>query len=151
MIAVSTMLGKEGPYKNVSTLAHVLDKNGKKMSKSAGDAVDPWSMIEKYGADSLRWHFYTMNQPGDYKRFDEAELQKTYRKFISTFANILIFYKTYSSGKVLKKPTSKNYLDKWIVSRLNSLMASTAKTLDSYDITAAAMNIESITIEDLAN
>jgi len=153
LLAVSTVLGKEAPYKNVITLAHVLDKKGKKMSKSLGNVVDPWSMIEKYGSDALRWHFYTVNQPGDYKRFDEAELQKTYRKFVSTLANILAFYKTYSTNKkaISYKLKPKSYLDRWILSNFNDLIGTITKKLDLYDITGAARDIESFTISDLSN
>ncbi|MFY9457854.1 MAG: isoleucine--tRNA ligase [Candidatus Spechtbacterales bacterium] len=152
LLAISTVLGREAPYKNVISLGHVLDKNGKKMSKSVGNVIDPWSMIEKYGSDALRWHFYTVNQPGDYKRFDETELQKTYRKFISTLYNTLIFYKTYRNDKSLPPLTPpSNILDKWILSKLHNLIGGVLKSLDAYDITGAARAIESFTIDDLSN
>jgi isoleucyl-tRNA synthetase len=153
LLAVSTVLGREAPYKNVISLGHVLDKKGKKMSKSVGNVVDPWSMIEKYGSDALRWYFYTVNQPGDYKKFDEVELQKTYRKFVSTLANTLVFYKTYSTGKKFDsyKPKSKNYLDKWVISRFNTLVGDVTEKLDLYDVTGAARGIESFAIDDLSN
>jgi len=155
LLAVSTLLGFESPYKNVISLAHVLDKHGKKMSKSLGNTVDPWTMIEKYGSDALRWYFYTVNQPGDPKNFDETDLQKTYRKFISTLWNTLVFYKTYSRGKGEKNSSFKfqvlSFLDRWILSRLSSVTAEVTKRLDAYDITAAARALESFVIDDLSN
>ena len=151
LLAVSTILGHGTPYKNVISLAHVLDKHGKKMSKSRGNAVDPWEMIEKYGSDTLRWYFYTVNQPGDYKRFDETDLVKTQRKFILTLANTLAFYNTYKTNKAHSTHRSATYLDKWIVSRLHSLGADTVKKLDSYDVTGSARAIEAFVIDDLSN
>src|SRR3990172_9971218 len=90
LLAVSTLLGKGAPYKNVISLGHVLDKNGQKMSKSKGNIVNPWEMIEKYGADAIRWYFYTANAPGDAKRFDERDLSNKLRGFIGTFWNSYI-------------------------------------------------------------
>ncbi|OGZ58143.1 MAG: hypothetical protein A2827_02875 [Candidatus Spechtbacteria bacterium RIFCSPHIGHO2_01_FULL_43_30] len=152
LFGVSALLGFGAPYKNVISLAHVLDKNGKKMSKSKGNTVDPQVIIDKYGADSLRWYFYTVNQPGDYKRFDERDIQKSYRKFISTLYNTYIFYATYK----IKVPSSyktrsTEYLDEWILSKLNKLIDEASKKLDSYDVTGAARSMESFVIDDLSN
>ena len=76
LLAVATLLGREAPYKNVICLGHILDKKGQKMSKHIGNVVDPWLMIEKYGADVIRWYLYSVNQPGEPKRFDESFLKK---------------------------------------------------------------------------
>ena len=156
LLAVSTILGFKSPYKNVISLAHVLDKKGEKMSKSKGNVVDPWEMINKYSSDALRWYFYTVNQPGDYKRFDESDLGKTQRKFISTLSNTLAFYKTYSDNKAfplrgMSRRDTSHCLDKWILSRLNSLTADVTSKLDSYDVTYAARAIENFVIDDLSN
>ncbi|MEK7146991.1 MAG: class I tRNA ligase family protein, partial [Patescibacteria group bacterium] len=83
LLAVSTLLDKGAPYRNVISLGLVLDKNGQKMSKSKGNVVDPWQIIGKYGADAARWYFYTINPPAEPKRFDEADLLKIQRQFIS--------------------------------------------------------------------
>jgi isoleucyl-tRNA synthetase len=172
LLAVSTALGRVSPYKNVISLGHVLDKNGKKMSKSLGNAVDPWGVIEKYGADALRWYFYTLNQPGDSKNFDEEDVRGTYRKFISTLYNVLSFFTLYKSdnsqppsprfagaaglskggeGRGGSIATLISYLDKWILSRLNSVVTNSIKMLDSYDIIGAARDIENFVIDDLSN
>ena len=151
LLAVATMLGLESPYKNVISLGHILDKQGKKMSKSKGNVVNPWGMIEKYGADSVRWYFYTLNQPWDYKNFDEPDLQKSYRKFVSTLANTLEFHKIYRSSRSNKPYKTYNFLDKWILSRLNSVILDVTKRLDGYDITGAARSIEAFVIDDVSN
>ncbi|MBI1888792.1 MAG: class I tRNA ligase family protein, partial [Candidatus Spechtbacteria bacterium] len=151
LLAVAAVLGKRAPYKNVISLGHVLDKHGKKMSKSVGNTVDPWIIIQKYGSDALRWYFYTLNQPGDYKKFDENDVRKTYGKFISTLLNTVLFYKTYSQEKSGKFYNPKHVLDKWVISRLNGLILDVGKKLDLYDITGAARDVENFTINDLSN
>jgi len=96
LLAVSTLLDRGAPYKNVISLGHVLDEKGEKMSKSKGNVVDPWYIIEKYGADATRWYFFTINQPGDVKLFSEKELEQSLKKFIMTFWNSYLFYETYA-------------------------------------------------------
>ncbi len=139
LLAVGILLDKGRPYKNVISLGHVLDKNGQKMSKSKGNVVDPWLMIEKYGIDSVRWYFYTLNAPGEPKRFNEDDLAKVFRQFILLIFNIFIFYKTYglkSTQLVSKKP--KNVLDKWILIKLNKLIKEVTQDLNNYYINNAA-------------
>ena len=151
LLAVSTLLGFESPYKNVVCLGHVLDAKGEKMSKSKGNIVDPWQVIAKYGADALRWYFYTVNQPSDSKLFSEKEVGDSFKKFLLTYWNCWLFLETY--GKKLKKNKkikSKNVLDKWIFSRLNNLILEVTKALDDYDIVASARKIENFVIEDLS-
>ena len=98
LLAVSTILDRGTSYKNVICLGHILDKDGQKMSKSLGNIVDPWEMIEKYGADVVRWHLYTINQPGETKRFDEQALKKSGKMF-NTLLNVLTFYKMFLIGR----------------------------------------------------
>lgn len=141
LLAVSTILGKGSPYKNVICLGHVLDKNGLKMSKSKGNVVDPWEMIKKYGADTVRWYFYTMNQPGDPKRFDEAGLKESGAIFTTLF-NVVNFYKMFARDEKIKDfKKADNVLDKWIISKLNSLNTEVSKNLDAYDIVSAGRKI----------
>jgi isoleucyl-tRNA synthetase len=141
LLAVSTILGKGAPYKNVICLGHVLDKEGLKMSKSKGNVVDPWTMIEKYGADAVRWYLYTINQPGDPKRFDEAGLKESSAIFMTLF-NVVNFYKMFAGDEKIKDfKTAENILDKWIISKLNSLNAEVSKSLDAYDIVSASRKI----------
>ncbi len=151
LLAVSTMLGKGTSYKNVICLGHVLDKNGQKMSKHIGNVIDPWQMIEKYGADVVRWYLYTINQPGEPKRFDEDNLKDSSRIFI-TLLNVINFYKLFAENKKiddLKNNDLVNILDKWINSKLNQLIQNTTGKLNNYDITTAAREIEGF-INDLS-
>jgi isoleucyl-tRNA synthetase len=137
-------------------LGHLLDKKGQKMSKSKGNVVDPWEMIEKYGADALRWYSFIVNQPWDPKLFDEKDLDQRLKKFIMTFWNCYTFWETYSkglkifSGPVKKMTKSKNILDKWILSRLNRLVQNVTEKLDKYDITSSARLIDDFVINDLS-
>ncbi|OGZ32882.1 MAG: hypothetical protein A2V69_00715 [Candidatus Portnoybacteria bacterium RBG_13_40_8] len=150
LLAVSTLLDKGTSYKNVICLGHILDKNGQKMSKHIGNIIDPWEMIEKYGADVVRWHLYTMNQPGETKRFDEQALKESGKMFI-TLLNVLTFYKMFAKEKVedLKEKDLVNVLDKWVNSKLNLLIKNTTEKLDKYDITGAARELEEF-INDLS-
>lgn len=145
LLAISTLLKKPAAYKNVVSLGLVLDKNGQKMSKSKGNVVNPWEMIEKYGADSLRWYFYTVNPPGEAKKFDEADLGKVLRQFVGLVYNSFVFYETYADKNA--KPAaggakSKNVLDRWIMSRLNQVIAEATAKLEKYEIGEAARLIE---------
>ena len=156
LLAVSTLLEFGSPYKNVVSLGHVLDQKGEKMSKSKGNAVDPWQIIEKYGADSVRWYFYTVNQPGDPKLFAEKDIDQVLKKFIMTLWNSYQFFKIYvtrspiGSGISRSPAGSKNVLDRWIISRLNELIEQATGKLEKYDITSAARAIESFVIDDLS-
>ncbi len=150
LLAVATALGLEAPYKNVITLGLVLDKNGQKMSKSKGNVVNPWDMVNKYGADTVRWYFYTVNPPSEPKKFDEADLGKMMRKFIMTIYNSFLFFHTYSEGSYSKeKPQPKNVLDRWILSRLNQVISESEKSLENYDVGSAGRMLESF-VDDLS-
>jgi len=150
LLAVSTILDKGTSYKNVISLGLVLDKNGQKMSKHLGNIIDPWLMIEKYGADVLRWYFYTINQPGETKRFNENNLKESSKIFI-TLLNVLNFYKMFANKEIgnLKERDLDNILDKWIISKLNLLIQNNTEALDKYDITTSARRLEEF-INDLS-
>ena len=151
LLAVSTLLGFGPPYKNVISLGHVLDEKGEKMSKSKGNIVSPWEVIEKYGADAVRWYFFTVNQPGDAKLFTERDIDQALKKFIMTYWNSFVFYQTYSgSSRVKGIAGSKNILDKWIISKLNKLTEEVTEKLQSYDVIASARAIEEFVINDFS-
>src|SRR3989344_9167622 len=97
LLSVGTLLGLGKPYKNVVSLGHVLEASGQKMSKSKGNVIDPWEMFDRFGADAVRWYMYTINQPGDSKRFDEVVLDEMVRKTFMILWNVHVFGKTYSS------------------------------------------------------
>jgi len=161
LLAISTLLGFESPYKNVIVLGHVLDEKSQKMSKSKGNVIDPWEMIKKYGADALRWYCFSINQPWDPKLFNEKDLDQRLKKFIMTFWNCYAFWNTYHGKSKISpsslpttqrrgSPVDKNILDKWILSRLNGLIQDTTESLEEYDITGAARAIEGFVIDDLS-
>lgn len=153
LLAVATALGiEEPPYKNVITLGLVLDKNGQKMSKSKGNVVSPWDMVNKYGADTVRWYFYTINPPSEPKKFDESDLGKMMRKFIMTIYNSFVFLDTYGQ-KNLQLTTNNlqltNVLDRWILAKLNQVILGSTKSLENYDIGLAGREIEAF-VDDLS-
>jgi isoleucyl-tRNA synthetase len=156
LLAISTLLGKGPCYKNVISLGHVLDEKEEKMSKSKGNIVDPWYIVEKYGADAARWYFYTVNQPGEPKLFSEKDVDLTLKKFILTFWNSFQFFQTYKEDAPARKKNAKarfkagNLLDEWIVSRLNETVEEATGRLDGYDVTGAGRTIESFIINDLS-
>jgi isoleucyl-tRNA synthetase len=152
LLAVSTLLGLGPSYKNVISLGHVLDENGEKMSKSKGNVVDPWYIVEKYGADAIRWYFYTVNQPGDSKLFSEKDVEESLRKFVFTLWNCFTFYDTYKEKVKSQKSKvkSQHILDRWVISKLNNLIKEVTQRLDKYDVTGAARAIENFIIGDLS-
>ncbi len=146
LLAVATLLGKKAPYQNVICLGHILDKNGQKMSKHVGNVVDPNEMVNKYGADAVRWYFYTVNQPGEPKRFDEQVLKESSRMFI-TLMNVLSFYLMYvnqisDTGHLTLDTKPENVLDKWVAAKLNLLIKEVGDGLEKYDIFGSARKIE---------
>ena len=144
LLAVSTLMKKGAPYKNVISLGLVLDKNGQKMSKSKGNVVSPWDMIQKHGIDAVRWYFYTVNAPGETKKFDELDIAKVTRQFFTLVYNSFVFFNLYSSAKYIPKTTPKpvHLLDKWVMARLHETIAHATASLDAYEIGDAARTIE---------
>ncbi|MEK7541977.1 MAG: isoleucine--tRNA ligase [Patescibacteria group bacterium] len=161
LLVIATLLGKGAPYRNVISLGILLDKNGQKMSKSKGNVVDPWTLIPKYGIDALRWYMYTINQPGDEKRFDERDLVNKYRGFIQTFWNSFVLFDTYVGESTKHKiqitnktqsisSEAQTILDGWVLVRLEQLTAEATAALERYDITAAGRAIEEFVIADFS-
>jgi isoleucyl-tRNA synthetase len=134
LLAVSTLMGKERPYKNVISLGHVNDADGKKMSKSIGNIVEPMATMEKHGADAVRWYMYSINQPGESKRFDEKMLSDMVRQNFGILMNVATFYEMYALESS-PDSASEHILDKWILARLNKLTLDTTKRLEGYVIT----------------
>ncbi len=136
LLAVSTLLGRERPFKNVICLGHVLDAEGKKMSKSLGNIVKPMEMIDRHGADAVRWYMYTINQPGESKRFDEKALGEMVRKNFGILSNVVSFYQMFAhDGVVVHDVHSDHVLDRWILARLHQLTKDTTERLERYIIT----------------
>ncbi|MDK2799111.1 MAG: isoleucyl-tRNA synthetase [Clostridiales bacterium] len=156
LLAISTLLFDEPPYKNVIVLGHVQDKDGQKMSKHKGNVVDPWDILDKQGADAVRWYFYTSSAPWLPSRFYEEAVNEGQRKFMGTLWNTYAFFVLYAN---IDKFDPKNYtlehdklqvIDKWILSRLHSLIAMVEKNLDNYRITEPARAIQEF-VDDLSN
>lgn len=145
LLAISVLLGRGAPYHNVIALGLLLDKNGQKMSKSKGNIVEPWPMIQKYGADVIRWYFYTVNPPGEPKRFDENDLRKTFNQLFLLLYNSFVFYNTYGEqgGDPIK------VLDKWIIARLHQTVEAATAQLEKYEIGEAAKAIEEL-VDDVS-
>ncbi|PIT92848.1 MAG: isoleucine--tRNA ligase [Candidatus Harrisonbacteria bacterium CG10_big_fil_rev_8_21_14_0_10_42_17] len=143
LLAIATLLDKEVPYKNVITLGLILDKHGKKMSKSKGNIVNPWEIIERYGVDAIRWYLFTTTEYAEPKRFDEGDVLKSYRKFFLLFHNSFSFLRTYAdSGLQFQTKQPKHALDIWILARLYETERYVTNHLDSYEIVRAARSIE---------
>src|SRR3989338_4762755 len=155
LLAVSTLLGKKTPYKNVICLGHVLDAKGEKMSKSKGNIVNPWQAGDKYGFDAIRWYFYSINQPGDPKRFAEVDLQTIVRGRQLILWNIYSYFVTYanannwSAAKKMDKGGKKHILDEWLLARLQELTNLVTESLTNYDLFRSSRSVE-VFIEDFS-
>lgn len=136
--AVGAIMGKGKAYKNVICLGHLLDAKGKKMSKSLGNVIDPFVMMDKYGVDTLRLWMYSVNQPGESKNFDEKTVQILHQQVFGLLYNILAFYELYKDSsleiKTYKLENNSNVLDKWIIARFNELIENITKDLESYKL-----------------
>ncbi len=147
LMAISTAIFDKNPFENCIVLGHVLDKNGKKMSKHLGNVVDPNEVIDSLGADAVRWHFYTSSYPWIPSRFSEDDVREVHRRFLSTYWNVYYFYVLYAELDNFNPTEHKNFkvsniMDKWILSKLNTLIKEVDSLLDSYKITNAAYKIE---------
>jgi isoleucyl-tRNA synthetase len=142
--AIGALMCRGKAYKNVISLGHILDKKGKKMSKSVGNVVDPWEMTDKYGVDALRFWMYTVNQPGDSKNFEERSVDEVVKKVFNLLNNIVKFYELYSIKEQVfddKHTKSGNVLDVWILAKLNKLKENTTKSLDEYHLFEPAREV----------
>ena len=155
LLAISTAIFDRNPFENCIVLGHVLDKKGLKMSKSKGNVVDPFEVLDSQGADATRWHFYTASAPWLPTRFSVDDVSEAQRKFLSTLWNVYSFYVLYAdidgfNPLEYKDFVSDNVMDKWIMSKLNTLVKDVDAKLNSYDITNAALQIEEFT-DNLSN
>lgn len=134
--AVGVLMGRGRAFKNVICLGHLLDAKGKKMSKSVGNIVDPWAMMDKYGVDALRLWMYSVNQPGESKNFDEKTVQLLSQQVFGLLYNVLAFYELYRDKDLEKsaRPKSKDILDQWILAKLDELINLSTENLDNYKL-----------------
>ena len=155
--AIATMLFDSVAFKNIISNGLVLDKNGNKMSKRLGNAVDPFEVLKKYGADATRWYMISNSQPWDNLKFDVDGVDECRRKFFGTLYNTYSFFALYANidgftGKEAEVPVSERpEIDRWILSELNTLIKDVTKYLEDYDPTPAARCIDAFVNENLSN
>ncbi len=134
LLAISTLLGKGAPYKNVICLGHILDEKGQKMSKSKGNILKPYDVIDTYGADPLRMYLATMNPPGEPKRFDTKGLDEVVKKYFFTLWNVTEFYLLYASHGPAAEIKPVDVLDRYILARLAQLVEQATRAFDAFDV-----------------
>ena len=155
LMAIGTALFNKSPFENCIVLGHVLDEHGQKMSKSKKNGVDPMVLLDSVGADATRWHFYTCSSPWLPTRLGIKNVQETQRGFLSTLWNVYSFYVLYAEIDQFNPLEyanfkTENIMDKWIISKLNTLVKEVDDKLAHYDITSAALQIEGFT-DELSN
>jgi len=153
--AIATLVFGENAYKNVICLGHILDGKGEKMSKRRGNVVDPFTVMNKYGADAVRWYLYTASPPGNARRFSEGLVAEVQGKFLNTLWNTYSFFVLYANIDGYNPLTDKfsgelTELDKWILSELNELIKDVDNSLTNYDPTSAGRQIEEF-VDRLSN
>ena len=156
LLAISTLIFNKAPYKNVIVMGHVQDEDGQKMSKSKGNAVDPMDALNKFGADAIRWYFYVNSAPWLPNRFHDKAVEEGQRKFLGTLWNTYAFYVLYADIDNFD-PTKYNLeydklsvMDRWLLSKLNTLVKTVDEYLGNYKITETARALQSFT-DDMSN
>ncbi len=148
LLAISTLVTDKPSYENVICLGLILDEKGRKMSKSLGNIVNPWDVLDAQGADAIRWYLFTATQPGDSRRFSQRLVNEVVRRFMLTLWNVYSFFTTYaeidgydpSEQKGPEEPTSE--LDRWILSEMNLLIAQVDEALEGYEPTNGGRRIQ---------
>ena len=156
LLAISTLIFNRAPYKNVIVMGHVQDEDGQKMSKSKGNAVDPMDALNKFGADAIRWYFYVNSAPWLPNRFHDKAVEEGQRKFLGTLWNTYAFYVLYADidnfdpTKYTLDYEKLSVMDKWLLSKLNTLVKTVDEYLNNYKITETARALQSFT-DDMSN
>lgn len=156
LMAISTLLFDKAPYKNVIVLGHVQDKDGQKMSKSKGNAVDPMEALNKYGADAIRWYFYSNSAPWLPNRFHEDAVVEGQRKFMGTLWNTYAFYVLYANidefdpTKYELEYDKLSVMDKWLLSKLNTMVQTVDDNLGAYKIPESTKALADF-VDDMSN
>ena len=156
LLAISTLIFNRAPYKNVIVMGHVQDEDGQKMSKSKGNAVDPMDALNKFGADAIRWYFYVNSAPWLPNRFHDKAVEEGQRKFLGTLWNTYAFYVLYADidnfdpTKYSLDYDKLSVMDRWLLSKLNTLVKTVDDYLNNYKITETARALQSFT-DDMSN
>ena len=154
--ALSHLAQDTSAFKNVIVLGHIVDEKGEKMSKSKGNVVDPWTVLNAQGADALRWYLYSSSPPGNTKRFSQGLVDETLRDFFMTLWNTYSFFVLYAN---LDKPdltrtvpvADRPEIDRWLVSKVHALVRDVTERLEGYDPTGASRLIRDFAVDDLSN
>lgn len=157
LIAISTFVTGKSPYKSVLVNDLILDKYGKKMSKSRGNTVDPFEMFDKYGADALRWYLVYVSPPWTPTRFDEEGIKEVENKFFRSIRNVYNFFSLYANTdnidprEFFVEYEDREELDRWILSKYNSLVKQVRKDMNEFELTRVVRSIQDFVVEDLSN
>jgi isoleucyl-tRNA synthetase len=146
LLAISVLLFERSPYENVVCLGLIVDDEGQKMSKSKGNIVVPWDVIERYGADAFRWYFFTSKQPWDGYRFNLETVGESVRLFLRQLWNTYAFFTTYRP----ERPGERTELDRWLLSRLSALVTDVTERMEAFDATGGGRAIAEF-VDDLSN
>ena len=156
LLAESTLLFNRAPYENVIVLGHVQDENGKKLSKSKGNAIDPFEALAQYGADAIRWYFYINSAPWLPNRFYGKAVMEGQRKFMGTLWNTYAFFVLYANidafdaSQHALEYDKLSVMDKWLLSKLNTLVKDVDYDLDNYRIPEAARALQEF-VDEMSN
>jgi isoleucyl-tRNA synthetase len=158
LLAVNTLVFDSTPYRNVLSLAHIVDQDGQKMSKSRGNVIDPWEIMDAFGADSLRWYFFSAGSPWTNRRVYEEGIREAARKTLITLWNVFSFFATYAdidgwepgAAPAPGEQGPRHVLDRWILSKLSGAVAAVTSDLDDFDALGAATTLSTF-VDDLSN
>ncbi|HEY4896658.1 MAG TPA: isoleucine--tRNA ligase [Solirubrobacteraceae bacterium] len=158
LLAVATLLGRQAPYENVVCLGLILDEDGQKMSKSKGNTVEPWHVLDTYGADAFRWYFFTSKQPWDGYRFSADTIGEGVRLFLKQLWSTYYFYALYARASETQLASAdggppadaQDDLDRWALSRTAATVELVTERLDAYDVTSAGRAIAGL-VDELSN
>lgn len=157
LLSISTFLFDQPPYKSVMVNDLVLDKNGQKMSKSRGNTVNPWELLEQYGADATRWYLLAVSPPWTPTRFDEDGVKEVFAKFFGTLQNVYSFFTLYAN---IDQADPESYdvpvaqreeIDRWVLSRLHSLIKQVRAEMEEFELTRVVRAIQAFVIDDVSN
>jgi isoleucyl-tRNA synthetase len=154
LLAVNTLVFGETPYRNVVCLGHIVDEQGAKMSKSKGNIIDPWSIFSTFGADALRWYFFSAGQPWTPRRVSDDGIREATRQTLVTLWNVFSFHCTYADldgwTPTGEAPAPTHVLDRWVLSELDDTVATVTEALEGFDAFGASTRLGAF-IDDLSN
>jgi isoleucyl-tRNA synthetase len=149
LLAISTLLHDRAPYRTVVCLGHIRDEDDRKMSKSLGNIVDPWSVLDEFGADAFRWYFFTAKQPWDGYRFRRSDVGEGVRLFLRQLWNVYAFWDRYAAFGA-QDDAGETELDRWLVSRRGAVVEAVTERLEAFDATSAGRELATF-VDDLSN